>query len=347
MITRVAMDRWARQMGSLMEEELLIIYLIKKYVDNTQVAVENIGEGVRWCTDNKRARWTQEREDQDTTSRTKSNDRRTMDYLLGMANSIYPYIQFTGELCEDNDTGTCLMLDFQAWKVRTKDSTRTTGYKEVMLHKFDHKPCSSRLVLMKKSAMPDRCKIVTLSQEVVQRMRTTSRSIQVEDRVKILEDLMIKMMISGYTEGERRTPKWPARILLTCQGRDSWKQTSQHTSEHGRRRERHEEVDWKDNLAEQKTRKLQGGRQSPRGTVNPRLTGTSKPRAKQTHFNEQRTEAVIFVTCTPNGTLRKKLQEVDDRFAALHGSPKMRFVEKSGSQLKDSLANSNPWGGRA
>ena len=79
-----------------------------------------------------------------------------------------------------------------------------------------------------------------------------------------------------------------------------------------------------------------------------RSKGTYKPRdnRKSQGVDYQRTESIIFIPCTPGGELRKRLQELDDNFAKIHDTPRIRFVEMSGTKLKDSLSNRNPWGGR-
>ena len=45
------------------------------------------------------------------------------------------------------------------------------------------------------------------------------------------------------------------------------------------------------------------------------------------------TEGVLFVPQTPDNELCRRIQEVDDRMAALHGGRKLKVVERSGTQL--------------
>ena len=60
------------------------------------------------------------------------------------------------------------------------------------------------MVIMSESAVPDRMKVVTLSQEGVRRMRNCGITCTAEDRSRVLSDLMRKMMRSGYGEKQRR-----------------------------------------------------------------------------------------------------------------------------------------------
>ena len=56
---------------------------------------------------------------------------------------------------------------------------------------------------MKNSAMPERAKIVTLSQDIICRMRNIVRMEPIENRLSILNDLMTKIKYSGYPETSR------------------------------------------------------------------------------------------------------------------------------------------------
>ena len=55
------------------------------------------------------------------------------------------------------------------------------------------------------------------------------------------------------------------------------------------------------------------------------------------------TEVVCFVPYTPESTLCKEIQRVDDIFAALHDRPRVRFVERPGPTIEDELSRSDPW----
>ena len=276
-----------------------------------------------------------------------------MNVLLEMANSLYPYLQFTGELPEDNVNGKCPMLDLQVWKTRTSDGTRDQGYREEIHHEFYQKACSSTLVIMKESAMPERSKIVTLSQEVVRRMRNTGRAEPVESRAEILSDLMLKMKDSGYNISSRVNVLksglrgYYSMVLTEAYGGRPVNRPASMGQEERDRRWINRKSTWHrrrpGSSREQKVLASLGtGVGVGAGSGLGRSNGTSKPRPE----GDMRTEAIVFVPCTKGGELRSRLQRKDDEFSRLHDIPRIRFVEKGGTKLKDSLSNSNPWSGQ-
>ena len=54
-------------------------------------------------------------------------------------------------------------------------------------------------------------------------------------------------------------------------------------------------------------------------------------------------EGVVFVPFTPNSALRVKQQSLDEELAKCLQVPSMRFVEKAGTNIVQSLGQSDPW----
>ena len=54
-------------------------------------------------------------------------------------------------------------------------------------------------------------------------------------------------------------------------------------------------------------------------------------------------EAVVFVPATANGTLGRNLQKRDDKFAAMQGLRRVKFVERGGDTLRCILTSSDPF----
>ena len=90
------------------------------------------------------------------------------------------------------------MLDFCTWKEETKMSNGKT--KRRIKHGFYQKPMASKMVMMKNSTQPMRLKIVTLTQELIRRMKNTGRSTSLEYRAWEIIDLKPNMVNSGYKE---------------------------------------------------------------------------------------------------------------------------------------------------
>ena len=191
-------------------------------------------------------------------------------------------------------------------------------------------------------------KIRSLTNEVIRRMVTTSKTTPEETRCQILDRLAQKMANSGYgvlqirrvilagikgyekmlrleKKGKRklhRTAKESSslRSKKKLTGKSEWfrKQEIQDSSP--------EELD-EDELAEKKLDKwLKDGK------------------AKNNEDKSIPTRTVLFVENTRGGELAKRLREVEKRTQRMTGF-KTKIVEGVGSKLKNLLSNSNPWKG--
>ena len=192
-IARISTDRWSRQMNMVMEDNLVKSYLKKKYVDDINLITESVGMGTRWHDGT--LRWRQEWEDEDV-QQEKTHDIVTLQALVDMGNSIDPQIQFTGQCADDNKDGRVPMQDLHVWRSRE-------GEREVLRHSYYEKPITSKKMMMEKSAHPMRSKMAVLSQEVIRRMRNTSLKLPMSERIRILDQMMIKLRASGYNESQR------------------------------------------------------------------------------------------------------------------------------------------------
>ena len=72
---------------------------------------------------------------------------------------------------------------------------------------------------------------------------------------------------------------------------------------------------------------------------------TMEMKRKDAKGIEMRTRTVIFVEQTRDGALAKELREVATRLEGLLGF-RVKVVERTGSSLRNSLPNTNPWAGQ-
>ena len=87
-------------------------------------------------------------------------DRRTLDILTEMANTIDPDIRMSSEVPSDFSEGMLPFLDTQMWV------DESTGK---VLWKHYEKPMNSRIVMGKRSALDDRTKRTIHTQEVLRK----------------------------------------------------------------------------------------------------------------------------------------------------------------------------------
>ena len=92
---------------------------------------------------------------------------------------------------------------------------------QILLHSYYEKPVTSKLVLMKKSAIQDRTKCVVMAQEVIHRLRNTSPKVSSDEKAAILSKLMMKMAKSGYNLREKEDA-----LRTECEGyfRKRWRE---------------------------------------------------------------------------------------------------------------------------
>ena len=60
--------------------------------------------------------------------------------------------------------------------------------------------------------------------------------------------------------------------------------------------------------------------------------------------DESEPETVIFVPSTPRGELVKSMRESDAQFRKGSKIRQIKFIERAGVSLRDTLVSSNPWG---
>ena len=82
--------------------------------------------------------------------------------------------------------------------VEDKMKTRKLIKKQVVMHSYYEKPVTSKMVMMSKIAHPQKQKITTLFQDVVRRMRNTSRKVLTQERIKIHQMFIKNMKENGY-----------------------------------------------------------------------------------------------------------------------------------------------------
>ena len=234
-----------------------------------------------------------------------------------------------------------------------------------LLHSYYEKPITSKLVLMEKSALCARVKMVVMSQEVIRRMRNTSTRVDLDQRAAILSHFMTKMARSGYGAAQRMEV-----LRAGCTGyyRMRWRERTQ-----GRRVNRARE----DGAAARATKKLLGATSWFRsnssleegeedfpvdGSAPLTRTTTTKvmgqgihreqgppphqPAGNKPPAQEEEVLTVMFVPMTPGSKLRRALQDADNRFAKIHNTGGVRMVEMGGTKLSTLLVRADPWGGR-
>ena len=114
-------------------------------------------------------------------------DVRTMREISKMADSICPQLKTTFD-CPGlhGESGKVPLLDLQVWVER---ETTAEGKEEwQVVWEFYRKTCARRTLMLARSAMSDRCKRSTLTQEAIRILRNTSLSVPWSRKTELLSD---------------------------------------------------------------------------------------------------------------------------------------------------------------
>ena len=71
--------------------------------------------------------------------------------------------------------------------------------------------------------------------------------------------------------------------------------------------------------------------------------GGEKGERKEKSKQKEEPEVVVFIPHTPEGILKRRLQERDQKMVDAMGMRKVKFVERGGQSLQGILSRSNPW----
>ena len=192
-VSKVFMVNWCRKFKEKMRIATtdlpnFTIHLYKFYVDDHNLVVEALPPGARLVEE--KVKVVAEEIEDDLLI---PADQRTAELMKEVANSVCEYTEMEVDFPSDNPDGWMPILDN---KVRIENKKVDWS--------FYKKPVDSELFIMSRSALPNRIKKASLSQEGLRRLRNT-RPDKVEERKgKLLADMAEGMMKSGYPEQYRQ-----------------------------------------------------------------------------------------------------------------------------------------------
>ena len=170
------------------------------YVDDDFLIFEFLPPGTRWCSQSQKMEIIPELVELDLEEK---EDARTMREVSRMADSICPVLQTTFDCPGLQERGKMPLLNLQVWVDRVEGEGGSKTWE--VLWEYYRKPCSTRTVMLARSAMSDQTKRSALTQEAIQILRNCSRSLPWASRAAHLSDFCLRMKISGYSEKYRET----------------------------------------------------------------------------------------------------------------------------------------------
>ena len=218
------------------------------------------------------------------------------------------------------------------------------GMVEQIKFELYEKPMVSRLVTMERSSLPLKTKLTVLAQEIVRWRRNCSRG---EERGKVEERMtrfMVKLKASGYSRGQRweilkaGTRKFNKMLEDEKKGirrvnRPRW--------EGGNRRYTTKLLKKKNWY---KNKKSLDEKEGGKGTRGEKTIESWMEKDRGGKGEELEPETVLFIPSTPRGELLKLLKETDQDFRRGTKIKPIKFIERAGTSLTDTLVTGNPWG---
>ena len=247
-----------------------------------------------------------------------SKEMKTSLVMLDIQNSVFSCLNFemeTPQMFSDNKLPT---LDFKCFVLDKK-----------IQYSFYQKPMAKKTVIQRKSALGENCKIASLSQNLVRRMKNTSEDLPDSERIQIIDEYSSQLSASGYSAAQSR--RIVTAGLTGYQGlveRVAKGETVMHRSA-------------AEGFASRKRKKLLG---PGNWFKTKRKFENKKQKRKKEKKEEPEVITVLFVPQTPGGELSKRLQRAEEKISKLTGE-KVRMVEKAGRTVRQMLHKSNHWSG--
>ena len=219
-VARMVMWRFLKKYRSLLEDNKVEVFLLRKYVDDILIATGCLPLGSRLTGSAITAKEEDMMEDEEGGV---SKEQVTMNCLREMANSVIPWLEFTSEVSE-GEQRPVPCLDSQLWVGRPEEQEPWFACQEganmvspgtqwrsgeglSIMYKFYSKPVSNPLTILRRSAMAEGVKVATAVQECMRRWRNSSTGLGRTSMEMITLDYMDRLTAMGYTE------EWRARIL--------------------------------------------------------------------------------------------------------------------------------------
>lgn len=298
--------------------ETLISFL---YVDDLRLFLYGLNNGWRWKEGQFQYSLVWEEEDRESGLTSEQLTAREMRKVM---DSIYPELKFEMETPSMFD-GKLPTLDFSCW---------LEGHQ--VLYSFYQKPMARKTVINKSSALSEKTKVSSLSQDLIRRMKNTSENIPILVRIEIVNDFSNQLLSSGYSFHQTRDIieaglKGYESLLKKCEKGEAKLHRS---AEEGAGKRMRKKLLGKSTWFLKKEKELKESSSMTSSKKNKISSEEELP-----NFS-----TVMFVSQTPNGMLAKRLQKVENSISKLTGE-RIKIVERSGTTIKKLLIKSNPWAG--
>ena len=113
-VSRIVMGEWDSQLLSILDENNVKVWLSARYVDDITLLLAALKLGYKWNESTRKLEYKKEWEEKDR-DEDLSDNKRTMEEVKKIMNSIYPNIQATMEVPDNFPDGKMPILDLKCW----------------------------------------------------------------------------------------------------------------------------------------------------------------------------------------------------------------------------------------
>ena len=329
---RIVMSDWARTMTDILLKANVRLYMKALYVDDKRSLMPAIEKGTRWVEKSGRF---EQRDDwcQEDVHSGESSSRRTAKEMKKLMDSINPDLVFEIELEEDFEGNKLPTLDTSLW------IERNVGAPPELRFEFFEKPMNNKYCMLERSAMAEKAKMSSLSQDLVRRMQNTCVEISQSRRNEIVEDFVTKLVRSGYKRSQVREIiisglKCFKRKVKNAENTGEGLHRSAKSTLNSRRRKK---ILAKTNWYKTKRKVEETGDKRPARGVSKKEKNGEKP-------SDAQIRSLLFVPRTNGGELARRLRKEEERLSEMTGY-RVKIVERSGTQIRRVLCKKNPWAG--
>ena len=178
---------WDRQLIRKLEKLNWQPLMIKRYVDDMNTLLRALKPGVRFDAIEEKLVLVEEMIELDNG---KEKDATTMEVFKDIANSVDDDIEVEADFPTNHEDGFMPILDM---KMAMDNNNK-------VMYKFYKKPMANKYTMMANSAVSDRVKRSTMTNEAMRRLFCCSDNLDPSIRVRIMEDFAKMLKRSGYSE---------------------------------------------------------------------------------------------------------------------------------------------------
>ena len=296
---KIYMTWWDKKVKEEAARQGLEILLYRRYVDDINIVAkmtkENSGN---------------EEEEEEGEETEKQREEKGMKLFQDIGNKISESIKLETDHPSNHRERKMPLLDVKVWlqdfvtsseEDENENTEEGTGERKIKRIMYEHyrKEMASKMTIHARSALPHNQKRNILTQEVIRILKNCSQSLPWETKAQHLEELSLRMQFSGFDKKMRKEViKSGIKAYRTMEANDKAGTIPLHRPREWQRKSR------------EKSKRLK----------------------KETWYKKGGYETPIFVTATPNGELKKRMQKKIDETDL-----KIKVIEKTGNTMRRAL----------